>query len=177
MKGSRVQSVVQELRGERIDIIAWDEDPARFVCNALQPAEIIRVLVNESGKSMEVIVPEEQLLLAIGKRGQNVKLASKLVGWHIEVRAEGQVEDALKRAEGLFTKKPEETTGDVPPPEGESSEAPPPEGTDAGAKEGGFTEAPAGAGEAAPVEGESPEASPAEDGVVEAKEGSDLPKE
>jgi N utilization substance protein A len=166
MKGSRVQSVVQELRGERIDIIAWDEDPARFVCNALQPAEIIRVLV-----------PEEQLLLAIGKRGQNVKLASKLVGWHIEVRAEGQVEDALKRAEGLFTKKPEETPGDVPPPEGGSSEAPPPEGTDAGAKEGGSTEAPAGAGEAAPVEGESAEASPAEDAVVEAKEGSDLPKE
>lgn len=108
MKGSRVQSVVQELRGERIDIIAWDEDPAKFVCNALQPAEIIRVLVNESDKTMEVIVPEEQLLLAIGKRGQNVKLASKLVGWLIEVRAEGQVEDALKRAEGLFAPKPAE---------------------------------------------------------------------
>ena len=138
MKGSRVQSIVQELRGERIDIIAWDEDPARFVCNALQPAEIIRVLVNESDKSMEVIVPEEQLLLAIGKRGQNVKLASKLVGWHIEVRAEGQVEDALKRAEGLFTKKPEaegpaegvapppEDQADVPPPEGQA-EVPPPD--------------------------------------------------
>lgn len=112
MKGSRVQSVVQELRGERIDIIAWDEDPAKFVCNALQPAEIIRVLVNENEKTMEVIVPEEQLLLAIGKKGQNVKLASKLVGWNIEVRAEGQVEDALKRAEGLFSKKPE---GEAPP--------------------------------------------------------------
>ncbi|MCL2103305.1 MAG: transcription termination factor NusA [Syntrophorhabdaceae bacterium] len=107
MKGSRVQSIVQELRGERIDIIAWDEDPAKFVCNALQPAEIIRVLVNENDKTMEVIVPEEQLLLAIGKKGQNVKLASKLVGWNIEVRAEGQVENALKRAEGLFAKKPE----------------------------------------------------------------------
>ena len=105
MKGSRVQSIVQELRGERIDIIAWDEDPAKFVCNALQPAEIIRVLVNESEKNMEVIVPEEQLLLAIGKRGQNVKLASKLVGWSIDVRAEGQVEDALKKAEGLFAPK------------------------------------------------------------------------
>ncbi len=130
MKGSRVQSIVQELRGERIDIIAWDEDPAKFVCNALQPAEIIRVLVNESDKSMEVIVPEEQLLLAIGKRGQNVKLASKLVGWHIEVRAEGQVEDALKRAEGLFAKKPEAEgplEGVVPPPEG-AAPVPPPEG-------------------------------------------------
>jgi len=139
MKGSRVQSVVQELRGERIDIIAWDEDPAKFVCNALQPAEIIRVLVNESEKTMEVIVPEEQLLLAIGKKGQNVKLASKLVGWHIEVRAEGQVEDALKRAEGLFAKSPE---GEVAaPPEGEAppagaspaeAEAPPPEGDASG---------------------------------------------
>lgn len=141
-----MQSVVQELRGERIDIIAWDEDPARFVCNALQPAEIIRVLVNESGKSMEVIVPEEQLLLAIGKRGQNVKLASKLVGWHIEVRAEGQVEDALKRAEGLFAKKPEGMAAEVPPPEGEPSGAPPAEGTDAGAKEGEPHEAPSAEG-------------------------------
>lgn len=122
MKGSRVQSIVQELRGERIDIIAWDEDPAKFVCNALQPAEIIRVLVNESEKSMEVIVPEEQLLLAIGKRGQNVKLASKLVGWSIDIRAEGQVEDALKKAEGLFApKKPEEegAVGEGAPGEGE----------------------------------------------------------
>ncbi|MEW6720666.1 MAG: transcription termination factor NusA [Thermodesulfobacteriota bacterium] len=134
MKGSRVQSVVQELRGERIDIIAWDEDPAKFVCNALQPAEIIRVLVNESEKTMEVIVPEEQLLLAIGKKGQNVKLASKLVGWNIEVRAEGQVEDALKRAEGLFAKKPEAEapaeapadagTADPPSAEPAPSEAP-----------------------------------------------------
>ncbi len=134
MKGSRVQSIVQELRGERIDIIAWDEDPAKFVCNALQPAEIIRVLVNESGKSMEVIVPEEQLLLAIGKKGQNVKLASKLIGWHIEVRAEGQVDDALKRAEGLFApRKVEEAIPEGPvnpfaeimpaPPEGEDVQA------------------------------------------------------
>jgi hypothetical protein len=159
MKGSRVQSVVQELRGERIDIIAWDEDPARFVCNALQPAEIIRVLVNESGKSMEVIVPEEQLLLAIGKRGQNVKLASKLVGWHIEVRAEGQVEDALKRAEGLFTKKPEGEGAEVPPPEGLPSEAPPVEGKPSVAP---------------PVEGAEVGAKEGE--VVESK-GDDLPKE
>jgi len=120
MKGSRVQSVVQELRGERIDIIAWDEDPAKFVCNALQPAEIIRVLVNESEKTMEVIVPEEQLLLAIGKRGQNVKLAAKLVGWKIEVRAEGQVEDALKKAEELFAPK---EAGEAAPEEGASGEA------------------------------------------------------
>ena len=175
MKGSRVQSVVQELRGERIDIIAWDEDPARFVCNALQPAEIIRVLVNESGKSMEVVVPEEQLLLAIGKRGQNVKLASKLVGWHIEVRAEGQVEDALKRAEGLFTKKPEGVESEVPPPEGGPSEDPPAEGLpsvapdeaqDAGAREGEPTETP-------PAEG-LPSVTPDEARDAVAKEGTDV---
>jgi N utilization substance protein A len=126
MKGSRVQSIVQELRGERIDIIAWDEDPAKFVCNALQPAEIIRVLVNESDKTMEVIVPEEQLLLAIGKRGQNVKLASKLVGWLIEVRAEGHVEDALKKAEGLFAPKMagEESPSGESPEEATAGEAP-----------------------------------------------------
>ena len=141
MKGSRVQSVVQELRGERIDIIAWDEDPAKFVCNALQPAEIIRVLVNESEKTMEVIVPEEQLLLAIGKRGQNVKLASKLVGWKIEVRAEGQVEDALKKAEGLFAPKKteEEGAGEASPEaaEGEAPEGESPPSTEPGAAEAG----------------------------------------
>jgi transcription antitermination factor NusA-like protein len=168
MKGSRVQSVVQELRGERIDIIAWDEDPARFVCNALQPAEIIRVLVNESGKTMEVIVPEEQLLLAIGKRGQNVKLASKLVGWHIEVRAEGQVEDALKRAEGLFAKKPEDMPAESPPPEGEPTAAPPSEGTVVEAKEGEVVEA---------KEGGQPSETSAEASDAGAKEGSDPPKE
>jgi N utilization substance protein A len=150
MKGSRVQSVVQELRGERIDIIAWDEDPAKFVCNALQPAEIIRVLVNESEKTMEVIVPEEQLLLAIGKRGQNVKLASKLVGWKIEVRAEGQVEDALKKAEGLFAPKKteEEGAGEVSleAAEGEVPEGESPPSMEPGAAEEG-PEDPGTAGE------------------------------
>jgi N utilization substance protein A len=92
----------------------------------LQPAEIIRVLVNESDKTMEVIVPEEQLLLAIGKRGQNVKLASKLVGWMIEVRAEGHVEDALKKAEGLFAPKVagEESSSEEAPKEATEEKAP-----------------------------------------------------
>jgi len=94
-----------------------------------------------------------------------VKLASKLVGWHIEVRAEGQVEDALKRAEGLFTKKPEGMDAEVPPPEGLPSEAPSAEGT--GAKEGASPEAP-------PAEGLPSEASPSEGTVVEAKEGLDV---
>jgi N utilization substance protein A len=80
MKGSRVQAVVQELRGEKIDIVTWDSDPARFICNALAPAEIVRVVVDEDNETMEVVVPDDQLSLAIGKRGQNVRLASKLDG-------------------------------------------------------------------------------------------------
>jgi N utilization substance protein A len=176
MKGSRVQSVVQELRGERIDIIAWDEDPAKFVCNALQPAEIIRVLVNESEKTMEVIVPEEQLLLAIGKKGQNVKLASKLVGWNIEVRAEGQVEDALKRAEGLFAKKPDADA--APPPEGEGPGDPPPEGETPAASqaEAGAPDAEGGdASGSPPSEGTPSPVVPDEGEGV--KEGDGSPKE
>jgi transcription termination/antitermination protein NusA len=85
MKGSRVQNVVQELRGEKIDIITWHVDPAKFVCNALAPAEISRVIIDEENRSMEVIVPDEFLSIAIGKRGQNVRLASKLTEWHLDV--------------------------------------------------------------------------------------------
>src|SRR6185312_13042588 len=73
MKGSRVQAVVQELRGEKIDIVPYDEDPARFVCSALAPAEVSRVLVDDGTHTMEIIVPDDQLSLAIGRRGQNVR--------------------------------------------------------------------------------------------------------
>ena len=96
MKGSRVQAVVQELRGEKIDIVTWDSDPAKFICNALAPAEIIRVIVDESNHSMEVVVPDDQLSLAIGKRGQNVRLASKLSGWKLDVTNETSYNEALK---------------------------------------------------------------------------------
>jgi N utilization substance protein A len=96
MKGSRVQSVVQELRGEKIDIIPWHADVAKFVCNALAPAEISRVIVDESNKSMEVIVPDEFLSIAIGKNGQNVRLASKLTGWRIDVKSEEKYSNALR---------------------------------------------------------------------------------
>jgi transcription termination/antitermination protein NusA len=96
MKGSRVQAVVQELRGEKIDIVPWDPDPAKFICNALAPAEIVRVIVSESEKSMEVVVPDDQLSLAIGKRGQNVRLASKLSGWRLDVTSESSYNRALK---------------------------------------------------------------------------------
>lgn len=96
MKGSRVQNVVQELRGEKIDIIPWHVDAAKFVCNALAPAEISRVIIDEENRSMEVIVPDDFLSVAIGKRGQNVRLASKLTGWHLDVNSETQYNQAME---------------------------------------------------------------------------------
>ncbi len=96
MKGSRVQSVVQELKGEKIDIIPWHVDQAKFVCNALAPAEISRVIIDEDNKSMEVIVPDEFLSIAIGKKGQNVRLASKLTGWHLDVKSESSYNQAMQ---------------------------------------------------------------------------------
>ncbi|MBC8198490.1 MAG: transcription termination/antitermination protein NusA [Desulfobacterales bacterium] len=96
MKGSRVQNVVQELRGEKIDIISWQIDPAKFVCNALAPAEISRVIIDEENRSMEVIVPDEFLSIAIGKNGQNVRLASKLTKWHLDVISEERYSEAMK---------------------------------------------------------------------------------
>jgi transcription termination/antitermination protein NusA len=92
MKGSRVQAVVQELRGEKIDIIPWNDDPAHFVCNALAPAEISKVIIDQDNGVMEVIVADDQLSLAIGKKGQNVRLAAKLSGWKIDVRSESKEE-------------------------------------------------------------------------------------
>ncbi len=88
MKGNRVQSIVQELRGEKIDIVQWNPDVARFVCNALSPAEIARVIIDEDNQSMEVIVNDEYLSIAIGKGGQNVSLACEITGWHLEVTSE-----------------------------------------------------------------------------------------
>jgi transcription termination/antitermination protein NusA len=92
MKGSRVQTVVQELRGEKIDIVPWNMDPAKFVVNALAPAIISKVIIDQANRNMEVIVPDDQLSLAIGKRGQNVRLASKLTNWHIDVKSESRHE-------------------------------------------------------------------------------------
>ncbi|MFA4916516.1 MAG: transcription termination factor NusA [Syntrophales bacterium] len=88
MRGSRVQSVVQELRGEKIDVVPCSDDPTTYVCNALSPAKVNRVLMDEESHSMEVIVPDDQLSLAIGKNGQNVRLAVKLTGWRIDVKSE-----------------------------------------------------------------------------------------
>ncbi|MFN2366043.1 MAG: transcription termination factor NusA, partial [Desulfurivibrionaceae bacterium] len=88
MKGSRVQNVVQELQGEKIDIVPWSPDPARFVSNALAPAQISLVVVDEARKTLLVVAPDDQLSLAIGRQGQNVRLASKLLGWNIDVKGE-----------------------------------------------------------------------------------------
>jgi len=93
MKGSRVQAVVQELRGEKIDIVPWDDDPARFVCAALAPAEVARVIIDEANHAMELIVPDDQLSLAIGRRGQNVRLAAQLTGWKLDINSETRVRE------------------------------------------------------------------------------------
>jgi N utilization substance protein A len=95
MRGSRVQAVVQELRGEKIDIVPFHEDVAKFVYHAIAPAEVARVLVDEDNKVVEVVVPNDQLSLAIGRRGQNVRLASQLVGWTIDVHSEAEVDKMM----------------------------------------------------------------------------------
>lgn len=90
MRGSRVQNVVSELRGEKIDIIPWSEDVAPFACNALAPAVVSKVFIDEESRAMEIVVADDQLSLAIGKRGQNVRLAAKLVGWKIDIKTESK---------------------------------------------------------------------------------------
>jgi N utilization substance protein A len=98
MRGSRVQAVVNELQGEKIDIIPWTHDPANFVVNALAPAEVAKVVLDEDRNRMEVVVPDQQLSLAIGRRGQNVRLASQLTGWDIDIVTE-QEESEHRQAE------------------------------------------------------------------------------
>ncbi len=99
MRGSRVQAVVGELQGEKIDIIPWSFDPATFVVNALAPAEVAKVVLDEDNHRMDVVVPDEQLSLAIGRRGQNVRLASMLTGWDIDILTEA--EESERRQEEL----------------------------------------------------------------------------
>lgn len=97
MKGSRVQNVVQELQGEKIDIVPWSPDPAKYVANALSPAVVSMVSVDEERKSLLVVVPDDQLSLAIGRGGQNVRLASKLLGWQIDVKSEARFAKSEER--------------------------------------------------------------------------------
>jgi N utilization substance protein A len=123
MRGSRVQNVVTELRGERIDIIPWTHDPARFACAALAPAEVSRVYIDDEDKAMEIIVPDDQLSLAIGKKGQNVRLAAKLIGWKIDIKSESRAQEEdqdeepvsseRQAAEDLFAPSNKEEPADV----------------------------------------------------------------
>jgi len=100
MKGTRVQSIIRELRGEKIDIVEWSEDPIAFVTNALSPAKVQRVsIVDDRERVMEVIVEDKQLSLAIGKKGQNVRLAAKLTGWRIDIKSE---EEKRREVEAQF---------------------------------------------------------------------------
>lgn len=106
MRGSRVQNIIQELRGEKIDIVPWSSDPARFVCNALSPARVNKVIIDESNRSMEVIVDDDQLSLAIGRRGQNVRLASQLTDWRIDIKTESQVKREQQEVVSLLMTLP-----------------------------------------------------------------------
>jgi N utilization substance protein A len=100
MKGTRVQNIIQELRGEKIDIVPWNEDVTRFAANALAPAEISRIFLDEENREMEVVVPDSQLSLAIGRKGQNVRLAAKLTGWKIDILSESAA--SARTAEAIF---------------------------------------------------------------------------
>jgi N utilization substance protein A len=106
MKGTRVQAVVQELRGEKIDIVHWNPDSAEFVCRALAPAKVAKIIMDEDERSMEVIVPDDQLSLAIGRKGQNVRLASRLSGFKLDVRSESEADEEARQARASLTGVP-----------------------------------------------------------------------
>lgn len=108
MRGSRVQNVVTELRGERIDIIPWTPDPARFACAALAPADVSRVYVDDDAQAMEIIVPDDQLSLAIGKKGQNVRLAAKLIGWKVDIKSETRAQEEEQEDPAAKEEAPEQ---------------------------------------------------------------------
>lgn len=102
MRGARVQNVVSELRGEKIDIIPWSEDIARFACNALSPAQVSKVFVDEEKRALEIIVADDQLSLAIGKRGQNVSLAARLTGCRIDIKSESKIAESERQEFSSF---------------------------------------------------------------------------
>lgn len=122
-KGSRVQAVVDELRGEKVDIVPWSPDPAQFVASALQPAKVTRVEIDEDTKTARVTVPDNQLSLAIGREGQNARLAAKLTGWRIDIKSESQVRE--QEAAKLFVDlSPEELAQYQSPVDGEPKPSP-----------------------------------------------------
>jgi N utilization substance protein A len=105
MRGSRVQAVVQELRGEKIDIVPYHDDPARFVCSAISPAEVSKVLIDEGNHTMELIVPDDQLSLAIGRGGQNVRLAAQLTGWNLDIISETRLKQIMADARAALLRQ------------------------------------------------------------------------
>ncbi|HSD94986.1 MAG TPA: transcription termination factor NusA [Syntrophales bacterium] len=107
MRGSRVQSVVQELKGEKIDIVPFSEDSVKYICSALSPAKVSKVFMYEDERSMEVIVPDDQLSLAIGKSGQNVRLAVRLTGWKIDVKNESMLQKQAEEGPKVLMKIPD----------------------------------------------------------------------
>lgn len=110
-KGSRVQNIVTELQNEKIDIVKWDEDPAVYIANALSPAQVVSVTVDEGEKASSVVVPDYQLSLAIGKAGQNARLAAKLTNWKIDIKSESQA--AALASEGVSSADEEEEQEDI----------------------------------------------------------------
>ena len=98
LRGIRIQNIVNELNGERIDVIQWDPDPSKFVANALSPAQVLTVQISEEDNTASVIVPDRQLSLAIGKEGQNARLAAKLTGWRIDIKPESAMQEVLAAA-------------------------------------------------------------------------------
>jgi N utilization substance protein A len=98
--------VVQELRGEKIDIVPWTQDQAEYVCRALSPAKVSKIIMDEDERAMEVIVPDDQLSLAIGKKGQNVRLASRLTGWRLDVKGEAEAEEEARNARASLVSVP-----------------------------------------------------------------------
>ena len=106
MKGSRVQNIIMELRGEKIDIVPWSPDPARYVCNALSPAHVNKVIIDDENNSMEVVVDDDQLSLAIGRKGQNVRLASRLTEWKVDIKTDSQIKKEQNEVVSLLTTLP-----------------------------------------------------------------------
>jgi len=122
MRGARVQNVVSELRGEKIDIIPWTPDIARFACSALAPAEVNRVYVDSDEQAMEIIVPDDQLSLAIGKKGQNVRLAAKLTGWKIDIKSESRAAELQAELEAGGDAAEEDVAEDAAAEAGEGAD-------------------------------------------------------
>lgn len=135
-RGTRVQAVVDELRGEKVDIVPWSADPAQFVASALQPAKVVRVDIDDETKTARVVVPDNQLSLAIGREGQNARLAAKLTGWRIDIKSESQVRE--QEAAKLFVDLSSEELAQYQNPgaDGESKPTQVAEGSSGGTTQG-----------------------------------------